>query len=125
MFTSKVVKGDKHGTSIGYPTANLEVDNIAKKHLKKFGIYAVKVGIDNSEFAGALFWGKRFLFDDKDPVCEVLILDFKGDLYDKEISIDVLEYLRKVVNVEDDEEFKGLIEDDIQKTKLFFDNKKI
>jgi|TARA_B100001971_G_C18225850_1_gene560350 riboflavin kinase/FMN adenylyltransferase len=123
IFKSSVIHGSKHGESIGYPTANLKINQTLRYCLKKFGVYAVRVSIRDRIYKGALFWGKRTLFSDKDPVCEVLIIDFDDTLYGEEVEVEVIKYIRDIVNVENEQELKNLIQEDVQKIKLLFNNK--
>jgi riboflavin kinase/FMN adenylyltransferase len=123
IFKSKVIHGNKHGADIGYPTANLEVNYELKNALQKPGVYAVKVVLDDMEYGGALFWGKRSLFHDRESVCEVLIIDFTDDIYDKEVSVEVISFIRDIIQVASEDELKQLIREDISKAKTLIDNK--
>lgn len=119
-FTSRVIHGQKHGRTIGYPTANLEINAELESALPKEGVYAVRLDLNGKTYGGALFYGSRSLFKDKEPVCEVLFLDFSGDLYREGITIEVIKYLRPVEAVKDEEELKRLIEQDIANTNQLF-----
>lgn len=119
-FTSKVIHGRAHGRTIGYPTANLEVTDAVSQVLNKEGVYAVKVKIKAEEYRGALFYGNRTLFKEEKKVCEVLLIDFTGDLYGEEVLVEVIKYLRPVETVKDEEELKRLIEQDIASTNQLF-----
>lgn len=119
-FTSRVIHGQKHGRTIGYPTANLEINPELESALPKEGVYAVRVGFGGKEYGGALFYGKRSLFADTKPMGEILLLDFVGDLYGQEISVHVIKYLRPVVAVKDEAGLKRLIEQDIKETSRLF-----
>ena len=119
-FTSKVIHGRQHGRTIGYPTANLEVTDAVKQALGKEGVYAVKVKTEISEYAGVLFYGKRTLFKEEKLVCEILLIDFKGDLYGQDVDIEIIKYLRPVQNIKDEAELKRLIEQDIANTNQLF-----
>lgn len=116
-FTSKVIHGQKHGRTIGYPTANLEVTDAVKQALDKEGVYAVKVKTKAGEYGGALFYGQRALFKEDKLVCEILLLDFTDDIYEQEITVEVIKYLRPVEAVKDEKELKRLIEQDIKDVK--------
>ncbi|MEK7125317.1 MAG: riboflavin kinase [Patescibacteria group bacterium] len=119
-FTSRVIVGQQHGRTIGYPTANLAVTDAAKQALGKEGVYAVKVRTKIGEYAGALFYGQRTLFKEEKIICEVLLINFTGDLYGEEVGIEIIKFLRPVQSVKDEEELKRLIEQDIANTiKLF------
>jgi len=122
-FSSRVIHGDKHGGSIGYPTANLEQNESVRSALSKFGIYAVLVSYNGSEHPGALFWGHRTLFRDEEPSCEVLLLDFDGDIYSKEIHVTIVEYMRDVAVVDNEAKLADLIAQDIVRVRGLFSKK--
>jgi len=116
-FTSRVIHGDKHGGSIGYPTANLEQNESLRTALGVFGIYAVSVLYDDSVYPAALFWGHRTLFRDEQPVCEVILLDFEGDIYNKEIHVTIQQYIRDVAVIDDESQLVELIKSDIKRAR--------
>ena len=90
-ITGTVVGGDKRGHGLGFPTANVAVPNgFDLKH----GIYAVRVQTGEGRYNGAAYLGTRPSFDDGDPVIETFLFDFSGDLYGKEIEIELIDYLR-------------------------------
>ncbi len=117
-FSSHVIHGEKHGRTIGYPTANLEVTDAVRQALDKEGVYAVKIKASSGEYKGVLFYGIRSLFKDQRQVCEILLLDFADDLYGEEITVEIVEYIRGVVVVKNEEELKELIEEDIKNVRL-------
>ncbi|MGR3465803.1 bifunctional riboflavin kinase/FAD synthetase [Limimaricola sp.] len=90
-----VAHGEKRGRELGYPTANMAIDGL---HMPKFGVYAVKVDVLDGPHAGsydgAASIGVRPMFGENHPNCETFLFDFKGDLYDAEISVALVEYLR-------------------------------
>ncbi|EYD72666.1 bifunctional riboflavin kinase/FAD synthetase [Limimaricola hongkongensis] len=90
-----VAHGEKRGRELGYPTANMAIDGL---HMPKFGVYAVKIDVLDGPHAGsydgAASIGVRPMFGENHPNCETYIFDFKGDLYDAEISVALVEYLR-------------------------------
>ncbi|MDO8366693.1 MAG: bifunctional riboflavin kinase/FAD synthetase [Saprospiraceae bacterium] len=99
-FTGEVVTGNKIGRNIGFPTANLEVADPHKLILPE-GIYAATVGAHKA----ALYIGKRpTLSPNGKRVIEVNILDFEGELYGQNLTVEVLDFIRpdkKLDNLED------------------------
>ncbi|GAB4225953.1 MAG: bifunctional riboflavin kinase/FAD synthetase [Methyloligellaceae bacterium] len=86
-----VVDGDKRGHGLGFPTANVRVpEGFGLKH----GIYAVRVNTAQGRFGGAAYLGTRPSFDDGEPVIETFLFDFAGDLYDQEIELEFIAFLR-------------------------------
>jgi len=90
-----VVGGEQRGRKLGYPTANM---SIAGLHPPRFGVYAVLVDVLSGrwqgQYHGAASLGIRPMFDGEVPNLETYIFDFSGDLYDAELSIGLVEYLR-------------------------------
>jgi riboflavin kinase / FMN adenylyltransferase len=86
-----VVHGDKRGRELGYPTANLMLDNaVTLKH----GIYAVRASVDGKTHAAVASFGRRPTFDDGAPKLEVHIFDFAGDLYGKTMDVSFVGFIR-------------------------------
>ncbi len=90
-----VTQGDQRGRDLGFPTANLYPRGVL---LPKFGIYATRLHIHDGKFAGdyqgASSLGVRPSFGINQPNFETHILDFEGDIYGCEISVELIEYLR-------------------------------
>ncbi len=94
-FSGIVNSGDKRGRLLGYPTANVKLDD-KDKLLPALGIYAAQVVVDEQKFEGLLSIGKRPTFyDNGDVVPEVYIYNFDKNIYDKKITVYVLEKIRK------------------------------
>jgi len=99
-----VVKGDKIGTEIGYPTANIYVKEDYKL-IPANGVYAVKAFVDECEFSAMLNIGNRpTIANDGEKRIEVNIFDFNKDIYGKRIKI---EFVKKV---RDEKTFSNLDE---------------
>ncbi|MBI1191931.1 MAG: bifunctional riboflavin kinase/FAD synthetase [Bacteroidetes bacterium] len=88
-----VVKGEQIGRELGYPTANLRVDD-ASKLIPADGIYTVLVEARGQRFGGMLSIGFRPTFDGKQRSIEVNLFDFAGDLYGEDLRLHFLAYLR-------------------------------
>lgn len=92
----KVARGDGRGHQIGFPTANLEVED-ARKVIPAKGVYAVLVhlqGASESPLAGMMNIGERPTFNGADLRLEVHILDFDADLYGSILRVEFVERLR-------------------------------
>jgi riboflavin kinase/FMN adenylyltransferase len=94
-----VVRGDGRGRALGYPTANLRIDD-AEKLMPAEGIYAVLVHGREVSARGLLHLGPRPTFPDAAPTVEVHLLDFDGDLYGESIEVSLCERLRGVQRFE-------------------------
>ena len=88
-----VEHGDKRGRTIGYPTANLAIDNYLRP---KYGIYAVtgKILATNEVLKGAANIGIRPQFEPPKELLEPYFFDFSGDLYGQEIEVAFHHFLR-------------------------------
>lgn len=104
FFSGTVVHGDKLGRQLGYPTANLKVEN-EEKIIPGNGIYAVyavvsrEPGVLTKEtlLKGMMSIGFRPTVDGTKRVIEVNIFDFSEEIYGKELRVYVKQYLREEV----------------------------
>ncbi len=92
FVTGKVIAGKQNGRKIDFPTANLDI--APNKMVPKDGVYAVEVVIEGAFYSGLLNIGYRPTLSGKEKSVEVHILDFNGDLYGKNITIQFLYRLR-------------------------------
>jgi riboflavin kinase/FMN adenylyltransferase len=100
-----VEKGDQRGRELGFPTANISLDDL---HLPKFGVYAVFFDILNGPhkgvYRGAASLGVRPTFGVNKPNLETFLFDFSGDIYGASVSVALVAYQRpeeKFDNLED------------------------
>ncbi|CAL2102363.1 Riboflavin kinase / FMN adenylyltransferase [Tenacibaculum sp. 190130A14a] len=93
-LTGKVVNGKKLGGKIGYPTANIEVEE-AYKLIPKTGVYVVKSVIDNQKVYGMMNIGNRPTVNGEYQTIEVHFFDFDDDLYGKKLTVELMYYLRE------------------------------
>ena len=95
FFTGKVVKGFRVGHELGFPTANIEQDNMLKM-IPSPCVYAVKVRIEGTvELKHAMMnIGTRPTFNGTQQTLEVHILNFNDDIYGKMISVAFVHKLR-------------------------------
>ncbi|MBQ8152818.1 MAG: bifunctional riboflavin kinase/FAD synthetase [Prevotella sp.] len=114
--TGKVVRGEHIGTHLGYPTANLQLTDESKL-IPASGVYAVGVRVNGQwsmvkDYKGMMNIGTRPTFGEHAQTLEVHILDFKGDLYGKTITVAFIERLRDEQRFESEEELKRQLEED-------------
>jgi riboflavin kinase/FMN adenylyltransferase len=98
-----VIHGDKLGSTIGFPTANLQIEE-AYKLIPGIGVYAVNVTVDGKSYKGMMNIGYRPTVDGQNKKIEVHILGFNQKIYDKKICIT---FVRKI---RDEKKFKTLDE---------------
>ncbi|MBK9152434.1 MAG: riboflavin kinase [Saprospiraceae bacterium] len=90
-----MIHGDKLGSKLGYPTANISIGD-KDKLIPKEGVYAVKIDIEGESFNGMMYIGKRPTLSGQDHnSVEVHIFDFNQNIYDQILKIEVMEYMRE------------------------------
>jgi riboflavin kinase/FMN adenylyltransferase len=101
LFTGTVVHGNKIGRTLGYPTANIQM-NSEEKIVPGNGIYAVFAKPEGFEvpFQGMMSIGFRPTVGGTQRVIEVNLFDFDADIYDRTLTVYVMYYLRQEVKFE-------------------------
>jgi len=99
MLQGHVVKGDRRGTDIGFPTANIEPEKIL---IPGRGVYAAFIEMEGERYKAAVNIGFNPTFtEEKRTTVEAHILDFKGHLYGKKLLLTFIERIR------DEKKFAG------------------
>lgn len=93
-FIGKVVHGLKLGRTIGFPTANLQVE-ASYKLIPKDGVYVVYSLIEGRKVYGMMSIGKNPTIQGKGASIEVYFFDFNQDLYGQDLTIYFVKYLRE------------------------------
>ncbi|MBX9852213.1 MAG: bifunctional riboflavin kinase/FAD synthetase [Cytophagaceae bacterium] len=93
-FTGKVVKGKQLGTQLGFPTANLQLED-NKKLIPKDGIYAVRTVFESQTYNGMMSIGFNPTVGGNARTIEVNIFDFDKFIYEKNLEVHLVEYLRE------------------------------
>lgn len=108
-----VVEGAKRGRTLGFPTANISVDD-SNKMVPQNGVYFVEVIFNNKNYFGVLNIGLRPTFNNsKEPITEVHILDFNENIYGKKLTIRFYNRLRNEIKFESKEKLEKQIKEDI------------
>ena len=110
----KVIKGQKRGRKIGFPTCNIKLNNYI---IPRLGVYAVKVKGPKFNKKGIANIGFRPTFDGKKLLLETNIFGINKNLYNKEISISFRRFIRPEKKFKDLEHLKKQIKIDIKKAK--------
>jgi len=113
LIKGKVISGDKRGREIGFPTANMEVQDFMEI---KFGVYAVKIEIDGYIYNGISNYGIRPTFDGEKLLLETYLFDFSKDIYGMDIVVSFVEFIRDEKRFDSVDELKKQIDLDIDKT---------
>jgi riboflavin kinase/FMN adenylyltransferase len=93
MLNGLVVNGKQLGGKIGYPTANIDVQEDYKL-IPKTGVYVVKSSIENKTIFGMMNIGNRPTINGNHQTIEVHFFDFNQDLYGKSLTVELLYFLR-------------------------------
>ena len=95
----RVVHGDKIGRTIGFPTANMILNDQDKP---AYGIYASRVTLtDGRILDGATNFGIRPTFSPPKELLETYLFDFNEDIYDQEIDVELVHFLRPEAKFDD------------------------
>ena len=109
FLSGEVVKGYSRGKKLGFPTANLKIDE--DKIIPKNGVYLVKSKIDHQDIYGMMNIGYNPTFNNKSKKIETHFFNLNKNLYGKIIKIELLEYIREEKRFE-------TVDDLIQRLKL-------
>ena len=116
----RVEKGRQLGKKIGFPTCNIDIKNYK---IPKTGVYAVKVSSKNKgQFKGIANIGYRPTFNQKKLVLEVNIFNFSGNLYNKNLSIEFIEFIRGEKKFNGVLNLKKQIKEDCKKARAILSN---
>ena len=110
MLTGEVVHGDGLGKKINFPTANIEIPE-AYKIIPKNGVYLVKAIINSEIYFGMMNIGVRPTIGGKNKSLEIHFFNFKDNIYNKTISVEI------ICKIRDEEEFSSIDELKIQLKK--------
>lgn len=117
MISGKVIPGKKLGRELGFPTANIEVDN-ENKLIPQDGVYAAFCMISGRLLEGMLYIGRsRTMSSDQRRSIEVNLFDFVEEIYGQHVTLYVLEYIREDMVFKDKETLKRQISNDERKIK--------
>jgi riboflavin kinase/FMN adenylyltransferase len=93
-LSGRVIEGYRVGRTLGFPTANIK-PNSSEKKLPAMGAYAVWVHLDGEKHKGMLYIGNRPTLSGEEITPEVNILNFDRDIYNDEITITFVSFIRE------------------------------
>ena len=114
VVDGKVIKGNKRGRKIGFPTCNLKMGNYI---IPRLGVYAVKVKSSNFNKKGVANIGYRPTFNGQSLLLETNIFGINRNLYNKVISVSFRKFIRPEKKFKNFEYLKKQIKFDIKKAK--------
>lgn len=115
FIIGKVIKGKSRGSKMGYPTANLKLDN--NYIIPKIGVYKTITLLDTKEYTSLTNIGYNPTFNENELKIENYILDFSGDLYNKFIEVKFVEFIRDDIKYNTTTELIKQIEKDVEYVK--------
>lgn len=114
----KVIEGKKLGRTINFPTANF----LYNKNIIQipYGVYFVKVFVENETYKGVLNFGIQPTMNasDNKPLCEVHILHFTENIYNKKIKIELIKKIRDEKKFDSIDDLKKQISLDVTECNL-------
>lgn len=119
FLSGTIIKGKQLGRTIGFPTANLKIDQ-EYKQIPKNGVYIVRSFINNQFFNGIMNIGFRPTVDGETQTIETHFLNLDSNLYDETITIEIFEHIRNEQKFESLEILKSQIEKDKQVALDYF-----
>lgn len=119
IIEGRVEHGEKRGRTLGFPTLNMKLDGYLRP---AFGIYAVRVSvIEEDEVVarhdGVANLGVRPMYLSSEPLLETHLLDFSGDLYGKQVAVELVSYLRPEAKFATVDALKAQIAEDVAEAK--------
>lgn len=111
LLEGVIIEEEHRGTAIGFPTANLLVDDLIQK--PGLGVYAAYVSIEGQNYQGVVNIGTKPTFHDTYPVSiEVHIIDFNQNIYGKKLKVHFVDKIRDEVKFSGVEELVKQIAND-------------
>ncbi|MFP4072482.1 MAG: bifunctional riboflavin kinase/FAD synthetase [Actinomycetota bacterium] len=118
-ITNTVVDGDKRGSDIGFPTANLRPPD--RKVIPATGIYACFVLVGDRRYDAAVSVGVRPTFGGGELLIEAFILDFEGNLYGEQITVEFVEYTRPELAFDGVDELVDQMNEDVSRVRAILE----
>ena len=112
-LSGRIVHGKSIGRTIGFPTANVEVSE-EYKLLPKNGVYLIQSIINKKKVFGMMNIGVKPTLIESSKTIEINFFDFEGDLYDRNIRVNIKQFIRDEIKFESLE----LLKSQIQKDKI-------
>lgn len=124
FLKGKVIKGDKIGRTIGFPTANLYIEDIYKL-IPTDGVYAVSVQLDKETYQGMAYIGNRPTINGMTRNVEVNIFDFTKEIYGQNLCMKFETFIRSGEKFSSLDALKQQLERDKQNVLAYFNTRYI
>jgi len=120
-LSGQVITGAGRGKELGFPTANLDLDQ--EQALPLDGIYATLTYIDGTAYQSVVNIGQRPTFGSNQRTVEVYVLDYQGNLYGRELTVDIIERLRGEKQFDTVQQLKKQISKDIEQSRTILNSR--
>ncbi len=110
-LSGNIIKGAQRGKKIGFPTANIQIDD-PYKIIPANGAYAVKIEYKKKLYDGMLNIGYRPTFNGKTHSIEAHIFDFNENIYDEHLKIYFIAQIREEIKFKDQGSLKKQLQHD-------------
>ncbi|HZP25538.1 MAG TPA: bifunctional riboflavin kinase/FAD synthetase [Dehalococcoidia bacterium] len=118
-LSGPVVVGERRGRQLGFPTANIGIAHDLA--LPAYGVYITRAHLDGVAYQSSTNIGVRPTFEEEAwPTIEAYLLDFQGDIYGRQVQLDMLHRLRDELKFDRIEELVAAIEGDVTDTRRYF-----
>lgn len=119
IFEGEVMDGEKRGRKLGFPTANLKLEDLIL--LPAAGVYAATINLNGDIYLGVVNIGKKPTFGDGREIgVEVHIVDFQADLYGMKLEMQILGRIRSELKFDNPNQLIWQIQKDIEIAKKLF-----
>jgi riboflavin kinase/FMN adenylyltransferase len=115
----KVVGGDKRGRKLGFPTANLEA--APGQALPTGGVYACRAYVNGQIYSAMTNIGSHPTFGGSQKLIETYLIDYSGDLYGRELAIDIIERLRDEKKFDTAEQLEEQMAEDVSRGRAILE----
>jgi len=117
QFSSYQIAGRGRAKTLGFPTINLKIPT---NFYLKTGIYGVYILLNGLKYLGAMHYGMSPTFSDTEKSLEVFLIDTKNiSSFDQKINIQIIKYLRPVINFSSKIKLIKQIKEDVIQIKKF------
>lgn len=120
MVTNTVIEGDKRGTELGFPTANIRPPN--RKVVPGTGVYSCFATVHGVRYDAAVNVGVRPTFGGGDLLIEAFIFDFQDDIYGNDLTLEFVEYTRPELKFSGVDELVAQMERDVAESRAVLES---
>lgn len=111
FHVGKVIHGTHEGTTLGFPTANLEPTPEPRDLAP--GVYAAQTQYQNKTFPSLVYFGPRLTHGETKNNFEVHLFDFSQDLYGQQLEVSLVALIRPPISFSSSREFLDQLDNDV------------